>query len=383
MSLNITVKLIYGSQIRKLKDTPKSISELYQNVNKLFNTTNYRFRYMDDEGDLITISTDSELQDAYMTASSLGVPSLKILLEDGNEALSTETASEICREDYSVISSDEPELIEEVKSEINKEETEITEKYIEEIKEIVRAKLKDRTGFNSSEAVWEGVICDSCGDAPIKGARYQCTVCEDYDLCELCEAIVSHNHPFLKVKCPEQSVYYISVNLEEADMSNTWKNFKNFISKSKPKMQLINSLQNSEKCEVDTEFTKVWKVKNTGNHNWPEGTILMHSAGDLIAQNSLVPPIEPGAEIEIEAKVKIPNKVGKYIDEWTLATPLGVKFGTKLTITLEAVRTNGDFLANLEKLLSLGFPEDDIREALSKYPSDLNAAVLEIVKNSE
>lgn len=32
----------------------------------------------------------------------------------------------------------------------------------------------------------EGVSCDHCGVLPIVGIRYRCSMCADYDLCELC-----------------------------------------------------------------------------------------------------------------------------------------------------------------------------------------------------
>ena len=41
---------------------------------------------------------------------------------------------------------------------------------------------------------------------PIRGDRYKCTVCPNYDLCESCEANGVHReHTFLKIKSPEQS----------------------------------------------------------------------------------------------------------------------------------------------------------------------------------
>ncbi|KAF4754051.1 hypothetical protein FOZ62_017670 [Perkinsus olseni] len=43
-----------------------------------------------------------------------------------------------------------------------------------------------------------GIECDLCGELPIVGARYKCTICPDYDLCEKCFAFTSpsksHEH---------------------------------------------------------------------------------------------------------------------------------------------------------------------------------------------
>jgi len=47
----------------------------------------------------------------------------------------------------------------------------------------------------------EGVACDECNQQPIKGIRYKCSVCANYDLCSTCEAKSAHavNHPFIKI----------------------------------------------------------------------------------------------------------------------------------------------------------------------------------------
>ncbi|CAH1788980.1 unnamed protein product [Owenia fusiformis] len=49
-----------------------------------------------------------------------------------------------------------------------------------------------------------GIICDNC-DQTIVGARYKCGNCEDYDLCEQCEAkdvLHDPDHVFLKIRRP-------------------------------------------------------------------------------------------------------------------------------------------------------------------------------------
>lgn len=52
--------------------------------------------------------------------------------------------------------------------------------------------------------VHRGVTCNSCNTNPIKGIRYRCTNCVDFDLCEQCEAMQIHpkTHLFYKVRIP-------------------------------------------------------------------------------------------------------------------------------------------------------------------------------------
>eukprot|EP00276_Gloeochaete_wittrockiana_P011278 CAMPEP_0184643528 /NCGR_PEP_ID=MMETSP0308-20130426/377_1 /TAXON_ID=38269 /ORGANISM="Gloeochaete witrockiana, Strain SAG 46.84" /LENGTH=578 /DNA_ID=CAMNT_0027071523 /DNA_START=345 /DNA_END=2081 /DNA_ORIENTATION=- len=50
--------------------------------------------------------------------------------------------------------------------------------------------------------------CFYCGEFPICGARYKCTVCSDVNICNSCESSQHHNasHPLLKMRIPEVAV---------------------------------------------------------------------------------------------------------------------------------------------------------------------------------
>ncbi|KAK2590837.1 hypothetical protein QQS21_011474 [Conoideocrella luteorostrata] len=52
--------------------------------------------------------------------------------------------------------------------------------------------------------VHRGCQCNSCGMVPIRGVRYRCANCADFDLCETCEAQGVHHktHIFYKIKVP-------------------------------------------------------------------------------------------------------------------------------------------------------------------------------------
>ncbi|KAL3419821.1 hypothetical protein PVAG01_08319 [Phlyctema vagabunda] len=64
---------------------------------------------------------------------------------------------------------------------------------------------EDATKRNSY--VHRGCACNSCGILPIRGVRYRCSNCADFDLCESCEAQGLHTktHIFYKVKIPAPS----------------------------------------------------------------------------------------------------------------------------------------------------------------------------------
>lgn len=49
-----------------------------------------------------------------------------------------------------------------------------------------------------------GVECNGCGTQPVRGIRYHCANCWDYDLCEICEHQQIHNktHVFYKIRIP-------------------------------------------------------------------------------------------------------------------------------------------------------------------------------------
>ena len=52
--------------------------------------------------------------------------------------------------------------------------------------------------------VHRSVTCNSCNTMPIRGIRYRCANCPDFDLCEQCEAMQIHDktHLFYKIRIP-------------------------------------------------------------------------------------------------------------------------------------------------------------------------------------
>jgi Ca2+-binding EF-hand superfamily protein len=75
--------------------------------------------------------------------------------------------------------------------------------------------------------VHRGCACNGCGVVPIRGIRYRCANCADYDLCEGCESQGLHTktHIFYKIRVPAPSFgpRHIQPVWYSGDPENTWK----------------------------------------------------------------------------------------------------------------------------------------------------------------
>lgn len=59
---------------------------------------------------------------------------------------------------------------------------------------------------SQTEVVHHKIVCDTCEASPIKGIRYMCSVCADYDICADCERAGKHaEHTLLKIRNPKQA----------------------------------------------------------------------------------------------------------------------------------------------------------------------------------
>jgi len=83
----------------------------------------------------------------------------------------------------------------------------------EEVREFCSAQFKEmfrdyliRKQEDQKNTVFENIVCDGCNMSPIKGIRFMCSVCSNFDLCEDCERAGVHaQHPMLKVRKSEHA----------------------------------------------------------------------------------------------------------------------------------------------------------------------------------
>ncbi|KAK0501558.1 hypothetical protein EDD18DRAFT_1143248 [Armillaria luteobubalina] len=69
-----------------------------------------------------------------------------------------------------------------------------------------------RIGLSSQVPVHEGYSCDGCGQEPIRGKRFICKTCKDFDLCECCKISQPSYHPmwhrFICIASPALNTYH-------------------------------------------------------------------------------------------------------------------------------------------------------------------------------
>ena len=165
-------KIRYG-KINKLVPASTKFEELTSLISKSFNKSseemkNYSLYYIDSDGDTVILENESDY--------NLLLESLK------NQSSNT------------------------IKMVFEKKQDE--EKKEEKTKEKPQKKNKNE---NENKTIHKNTQCAECGSYPIKGTRYKCSICPNYDVCENCEKKTDHEHSFLKLKKPESLNNLISL----------------------------------------------------------------------------------------------------------------------------------------------------------------------------
>jgi hypothetical protein len=169
-----------------------TFDELKETIKKITNSTCAKVMYKDDENDLVTVSSDLELNEAIQFAlHNSRILSLQVVFSDIEDKPESEEV---------FIKSEEKE---------EKEEENKTEK-VENKTEQVENKTEAVESLNPTPIVVpHNAFCNVCL-SPIEGIRYKCANCPNYDLCSSCEdknvqldgSLHNPNHLFLKITRP-------------------------------------------------------------------------------------------------------------------------------------------------------------------------------------
>ena len=91
-----------------------------------------------------------------------------------------------------------------------------------------------------------------------------------------------------------------------------------------------------------TKFTKIWRLKNSGELPWPAGTRMLFVGGDQMTVEMSVPlsrgsPVMPGEEVDVDVEMQAPAEHGRYLSYFRLMGPRGRKFGQRVWCHVQVV----------------------------------------------
>jgi hypothetical protein len=96
------------------------------------------------------------------------------------------------------------------------------------------------------------------------------------------------------------------------------------------------TIKDGMQMPVGTEFTKTWRVKNTGTCTWTTNFKLVFVRGEAMGGQafSLANAVATGQTVDISINLKVPDKSGKLTGVWSLVDEKGQYFGAVLTVVI-------------------------------------------------
>lgn len=404
------IKAKFGNEIRRISfEHQPSFSQLRLNLKQIFSLDDIVIRYEDDEHDLITVSSDVELSEAFSLAvQKSGNKNLRVILEKPDQKSKSEFPSfkpffpeitqifsdvskgKLNEETFRKMNPFSQNSKAETKNEAPKEKLEAQKPVEESEDELIKEETPKEAPLEEREYLHSGFICDHCGKIPV-GTRFRCSECYDYDLCENCKALNVHDssHHFFEIKKPGSFLDELSLR----HSSSTYE----------PKVVFLGNVtvEDGSHFEPGTNFGKIWKLKNVGSFPFEKGCRLEFFGGDKLSETEDIPlpAVQPNEEISILLNMKAPSRPGRYISYWRLIRPSGETFGPRvwadIVVTESPVspktpapklpsllRTendeHNDYVAALR---DMGFETETERliHLLKKHNNDVNAVANELL----
>ena len=284
------------------------------------------------------------------------------------------------------------------------------EKKFNEMSEIV---MKSGIGKNEDinlsfcNTVHRGIKCNQCFQNPIKGYRYQCSQCKDYNLCQNCEEKNSvsliHPHDFIKIRKEQKNNNthilgnnynndFINNNvendndnkyenkndnnyniLEEEDDENQ-ENQKYSFDCSNIMLQLVYIYQGTDECKFQII------LKNNGKQPWPMGAKLIYDRNsNFVGEDIMLKPQKPGDSYNYSIIVKDfrYKPIGEYKANLLFYVD-GERYGEKIMLKViikEKNKPNDDnYLEEIKTFRdNFGLSEDEFN----------NEKLLEVLKKAD
>lgn len=189
---------------------------------------------------------------------------------------------------------------------------------------------------NVVEIVHKGVICDSCRST-VKGMRFKCNDCLDYDLCQGCRG-----KPNVHDAAHTYTVHAKPVQFDFLNVNAKKKINKQGQTKRLARFVTDLTVTDGTVFSPNQQFVKVWKMRNEGDSAWSDDTHLVFVGGDKLSPIEAVsiPVVLPGQEIDISVDLTAPTKPGRYISYWRLSQSDGTRFGQRVWTDIIVATSN-------------------------------------------
>uniref|UniRef100_A0A7N0TJH4 ZZ-type domain-containing protein n=1 Tax=Kalanchoe fedtschenkoi TaxID=63787 RepID=A0A7N0TJH4_KALFE len=238
--------------------------------------------------------------------------------------------------------------------------------------------------FDSVDSVFHtGVQCDVCGVHPITGPRFKSKVRYNYDLCSLCYGKSGNEADYVRIDSPLLYRHIMkALHRKHGRHGQPFEGHGSFKPVAYPYLpfsvrpaSLVNQVKLDSRFILDvnvmdgtvmapsTRFTKIWRMRNTGNVVWPMGTQLVWTDGDkfsnVLSVDLEIPafgtPIE--GELDVAVDFVAPKLPGEYVSYWRMSSPSGQLFGQRVwVVILVQVDASPDPLSGSFSHLNLNLP---------------------------
>eukprot|EP00455_Lapot_gusevi_P051322 TRINITY_DN761_c0_g1_i3.p1 TRINITY_DN761_c0_g1~~TRINITY_DN761_c0_g1_i3.p1 ORF type:complete len:258 (+),score=90.29 TRINITY_DN761_c0_g1_i3:119-892(+) len=206
MALTFKVKL-NDSEIRRFTLNPdhQRFDTVRFIISRLFQTQDFAIRYVDDEGELITIGSDDDLAELIRIAFQFKSKIVHLVLTPAASALPCD-----CKQQSQPTSTLSAPAASSTPAPVPLAAPVPNSRLEEKTDEDREVKQQQAPAVSAlrTDGVHKDRECDSCAVCPLPGVRYTCAVCENFDLCAACYVEHPHTqqHPFLAHEPPVEVV---------------------------------------------------------------------------------------------------------------------------------------------------------------------------------
>ncbi|CAK9864865.1 unnamed protein product [Sphagnum jensenii] len=236
-----------------------------------------------------------------------------------------------------------------------------------------------------------GVQCDICNMSPIVGPRYKSQKEHDYDLCQACFQEHGRAEDYDRIDRPLFRPRHLHPPMFEARSMGSVLG-----SGGKLDARFVQDVTIFDGTELapGTQFTKIWRLRNSGSIAWPPQTQLVHVGGDELGSVYAVTlelpehGLAPDGEIEVSVDLVAPERPGRYVSHWRLVAPAGPKYGHRVWVLIQGeVEDGASIIPDTVSIVVPPISEEDLvvldASPIAVQPQEVAEKIEFLVKSQE